>query len=282
MPSHNLEYPKQPYSTVNRYGHRASYSLETIHQIINTCPVLHVSFAAEAPGPGSSSDPDSAFPAILPMIGQMGSFARPSADVGDVLDLYLHGYVSSRMVNRARSAGAESEGEGNDKKKGLPLTVAATHVDGLVLSLTPYSHSYNYRSAVLFGHAEVVTGPAEKLWAMELITNSVVRDRWRHTRVPPTGAEMQSTSILRVAIAGGSAKVQRSPPSDAKADLADAELTARVWTGIVPLHLTAAEPVPIPAGNGGDAKKVPPYLREYVDGLNQSAREMALEVAEGG
>lgn len=41
---------------------------------------------------------------------------------------------------------------------------------------------------------------------MELITNSVVRDRWRHTRVPPNGAEMQSTSILRVKIAGGSAK----------------------------------------------------------------------------
>ena len=26
------------------------------------------------------------------MIGQMGSFDRPSADLGDVLDLYLHGY----------------------------------------------------------------------------------------------------------------------------------------------------------------------------------------------
>ena len=25
---------------------------------------------------------------------------------------------------------------------------------------------------------------------MELITNSVVPDRWRHTRVPPTGAEL--------------------------------------------------------------------------------------------
>lgn len=108
------------------------------------------------------------------MIGQMGSFARPSADVGDVLDLYLHGYVSSRMVNRARVAGTKSEDEGEDnhdekkekkEKKGLPLTVAATHVDGLVLSLTPYSHSYNYRSAVLFGHAEVVTDAAEKLWA---------------------------------------------------------------------------------------------------------------------
>jgi hypothetical protein len=31
------------------------------------------------------------------MIGQMGSFARPSADLGDVLDLYLHGFVMSLL-----------------------------------------------------------------------------------------------------------------------------------------------------------------------------------------
>ena len=48
---------------------------------------------------------------------------------------------------------------------GLPLTVAATILDGFVLSLTPNSHSYNYRSAVLFGHALLVTNVEEKLWA---------------------------------------------------------------------------------------------------------------------
>ena len=48
----------------------------------------------------------------------------------------------------------------------------------LVLSLTPFSHSYNYRSVVLFGHATLVTDAEEKLWAMQLITNSVVPDRW--------------------------------------------------------------------------------------------------------
>jgi hypothetical protein len=40
----------------------------------------------------------------------------------------------------------------------------------------------------------------EKLWAMELITNSVVPDRWKHTRVPPNNAEMQSTQILKVKV----------------------------------------------------------------------------------
>lgn len=128
-----------------------------MHQIVNASSVLHVSFVT----------PDSPFPTVLPMIGQMGSFARPSADTRDVLDLYLHGYVSAQVANLARKAGGAGGHEGADEGTGtgLPLTVAATILDGFVLSLTPNSHSYNYRSAVLFGHALLVTDVEEKLWA---------------------------------------------------------------------------------------------------------------------
>ncbi len=80
------------------------------------------------------------------------------------------------------------------------MCIAASKVDGLVLTLTPNSHNYNYRSAVLFGHATLVEDLDEKLWAMKLITNSVVPDRWEHTRVPPNNAEMQSTQILKVKV----------------------------------------------------------------------------------
>ena len=41
-------------------------------------------------------------------------------------------------------------------ESGLAVTIAATKVDGIVLSLTPNSHSYNYRSAVLFGYGSLV------------------------------------------------------------------------------------------------------------------------------
>jgi len=73
---------------------------------------------------------------ILPMIGQTGSFQRPSADLGDVQDLYLHGYVSSRIMRLSREPGEAEE------ETGLPVAVAASHVDGIVLALTPNSHSY--------------------------------------------------------------------------------------------------------------------------------------------
>ncbi|KAI1260190.1 hypothetical protein F5Y18DRAFT_406558 [Xylariaceae sp. FL1019] len=259
MPTQDLQYPTRPFSKVNRYDVRATYALETIHQLVNTCPILHVSFNV----------PDTPFPMMLPMIGQMGSFERPSADTGDVLDLYLHGYVSSRLINLSR----KSDGE---EPSGLPITVGASHIDGLVLSLTPNSHSYNYRSAVLFGHAEIVTEVDEKQWAMELITNSVVRNRYSNTRVPPNGAEMQSTSVLRVRIASGSAKIRSGMPSDDKSDMEDQELLGRVWTGVVPVHYTFGEPMPGPYNR---VEKVPEYLDEYVKEQNADGKEIALEAA---
>ncbi|KAI1815916.1 hypothetical protein GGS20DRAFT_293737 [Poronia punctata] len=260
MPTEDLQYPTKPYSKVNRYDVRATYSLETIHQIVNTCPILHVSFIV----------PDSPFPMTLPMIGQMGSFARPSADTGDVLDLYLHGYVSSRLMNLSRN------NNNNPDNKGFPLTISASHIDGLVLSLTPNSHSYNYRSATLFGHAVPVTDVSEKLYAMQLITDSVVRDRYRNTRVPPNGAEMQSTTILRVAVETGSAKVRSGMPSDEKGDLEDGELCGRVWTGVVPVSYRFGEPL----GSGyNKVEEVPGYLKEYVGDTNRDWEEGAVEAA---
>jgi nitroimidazol reductase NimA-like FMN-containing flavoprotein (pyridoxamine 5'-phosphate oxidase superfamily) len=228
--------------------HTAVYSLTTIHSIINHTPVLHVSF---------TPSPDDPFPVILPMIGQMASFSRPSAGIGEPLDLYLHGYISSRIMNLARAA---------PESKGLPVCIAASKVDGLVLTLTPNSHNYNYRSAVLFGYATLVEAVDEKLWAMELITNSVVPDRWRHTRVPPNKAEMSSTQILRVRIDSGSAKVREGVPNDEKCDLEDKEVLKSVWTGVLPLYEQFGEPVPGPYNEVGE---VPEYVLRYREQTNR-------------
>ncbi|KAI0125249.1 hypothetical protein BJ170DRAFT_496448 [Xylariales sp. AK1849] len=266
MPSYELEYPKQPFSTVNRYNNRASYSLEQIHSIVNTTHFLNVSF----------TDPQSPFPKVIPMIGQMGSFSRPSADAGEVLDLYLHGYVSSRLLNLSRDQDASSGGRAQARETGLPVTVSATHVDGLVLALTPNNHSYNYRSAVLFGHAELVADAAEKLYAMELITNAVVPDRWRNSRVPPTKGEMSSTGLLRVKIVAGSAKIRSGMPGDDKADAENEEVTGRVWTGVVPVWSQMGEPIPSPENKVGS---VPAYIGEFVSDGNAWAGEAAVEQA---
>ncbi|KAK4190797.1 hypothetical protein QBC35DRAFT_448987 [Podospora australis] len=290
MPRQDLEYPKEPHSTINRYSQNGNYTLETIHSIINSTPFLHVSF----------NTPDSPFPAVIPMIGQMGSFERPSADLGDVLDLYIHGYafplplflppslppvppamsprrltsggryISSRLISTTRTTSSP---------EGLPLTVAASTVDGLVLSLCPFTHSYNYRSAVLFGYATLVTDPAEKLYAMELITNAVAPRRWQDTRSPPTAGELASTSLLRVKITTGSAKIRTGPPNDDKADLENKEVTSKAWTGVVPVYTVMGEPR---ASAYNEVERPPKSLEDWRQDMNADGQDYAERAAVRG
>ena len=227
---------------------------------MNSSPVLHVSFTPA---------PDDPFPVILPLIGQMGSFDRPSASISEPLECYLHGYVSSRIMNLSR----KSIEEGG---KGLPVCIAATKVDGLVLTLTPNSHNYNYRSAVLFGYASLVTSVEEKLWAMQLITNSVVAGRWNETRVPPNAAEMQSTQILKVHIDSGSAKVREGVPSDENVDLNNKDVLERVWTGVLPMYEYLGDPIP---GPYNEVMEIPQHIVHYRKSLNEANSGYAIEAA---
>lgn len=236
----------------------ASYALKAIHGLINSSQLLNVSF----------NPPNSPFPVILPMIGQMGSFDRPSADLGDPLDLYLHGYVSSRMFNTGRAASSDSA-----QPDGMPVCVAASHVDGLVLALSAFASSYNYRSVVLFGHATIVEDNAEKLYAMELITDSVVPGRWANSRLPPTNGELQSTAILRVKIASGSAKFRDGGVGDEKQDLENEQVVNSYWTGVVPVHQVMPEPIPAPHNK----IEVPRYLSEYIKDFNDESRNTAID-----
>ncbi|PLN83306.1 hypothetical protein BDW42DRAFT_67445 [Aspergillus taichungensis] len=284
-----LTYPKLPFNTVNRHNDRATYDLSSIHSIINTTQVLHVSFNT------GDSNNDNPFPAILPMIGAMGSFEYPSADINEPMDCYLHGYVSSRIMNLARAASASSPSPGvststgtetgtetetttENTKQGLPVCIAASKLDGLVLSLTPNSHSYNYRSAILHGYASLVTDPAEKLYAMRLMTDSVVAGRWAGTRVPPDGAEMASTAVLRVRVVGGSGKIRDGGVSDERKDSGDESVTGRVWTGVVPVWETFGEPVRDGDGRVGE---VPGYLAEFVERRNAENRAYAVGAVRG-
>jgi len=173
---------------------------------------------------------------MIPMLGFMDSFSDPNASLAEPLDLYLHGYISSRLMHLSGTSSSDEEG--------LPLTIAATHLDGLVLALTPNHHSYNYRSAILHGFASPVTDADEKIWAMEKITNGVIDHRWENTRVPPTKTEITSTQILKVRIVDASAKVRSGWPSDDRADMKNEELRAKIWVGVVPAWITYGAPVP--------------------------------------
>lgn len=195
------------------------------------------------------------------MIGVMGSFDYPSASLEEPMNCYLHGYVSSRIMKLATAS-----------EQGLPVCVAATKVDGLVLSLTPNSHSYNYRSAILHGYAKVVETAEEKLYAMQLITNSVVQDRWENSRTPPDAAEMQSTVILKVQIVSGSGKIRDGGPNDDLKDKSRDDLTGNIWTGVVPVWETFGEPVPGPLNR---VDGVPEHISNHRAEMNRKNEEYA-------
>ncbi|RDW72075.1 hypothetical protein BP5796_08109 [Coleophoma crateriformis] len=255
-------YAKHPRSTVNRYGKpRGRYDYQTIHSVVNTVPVFHVSF----PTP----DEDDPFPAMIPMLGFMGDFSAPgSDDLARPLDLYLHGYISSRLMKLG--------GTGDGVHEGLPLTIAATHLDGLVLALTPNHHSYNYRSAILHGFGTAVTDADEKMWALEKITNAVVTDRWQNTRLPPTKAEMISTQVIKVSVVSASAKIRAGMPGDDRNDMKNDELRAKTWIGVVPTWTQYGQPIASPENR---VKEVPAHVRDFVKAVNEREEGTAKDAA---
>jgi len=274
------EYPKNARSTVNRYRGRgtlstalqaryqfsnsiilAAYDYETIHAIVDESPVLHVSFNP------STDDP---FPTILPMIGCTGSFADPPTPASAPLDVYLHGYVSSRLMRLPSSEDSSSS------EDGLPICIAATLLDGLVLALTPNHHSMNYRSAVLHGYATLVTDVEESLWAMELITDRLIPNRWGNTRVPPNKVEMQSTSILRVSIVSASAKIRNGGPGEDRKDEKDKTIRGKVWTGVVPVWNALGAPIPAE----GNMVPIPDHVKQLVGAWNSDNKKKAKAAAE--
>ncbi|KAI5807963.1 hypothetical protein DFH27DRAFT_510605 [Peziza echinospora] len=250
-PKNAFTYPKLPVNKVVRYNTRASYDTETIHTLINASPLVHISF----------NDPSNpSHPAMLPMMAQMGSFSNPSSSISDALDVYLHSHITSRLsILSAAPAG-------------LPITISAAKVDGLVLSLSPFSHSYNYRSAVVHGTAELVTDDEEKMYAMEILTEGVVRGRWAGSR-RPSEAEIKSTGVVRVRVSTGSAKSRVGGPGEERRDLEDEGTRERVWAGVVPVWEVLGEPVP--SGENRVAE-VPEYLAGWVEGRSREAEGYAV------
>ncbi|ARJ67372.1 flavin-nucleotide-binding protein [Magnetospirillum sp. ME-1] len=135
----------------------------------------------------------------------------------------FHGGMGSRL-GRMMAAGAD-------------LCVTVTLVDGLVLARSAFHHSMNYRSVVLFGQAEEISGPAEKEAALAALIEKLTPGRYASVR-PPTQKELAATRLLALPIAEGSAKVRSGPPVDDEADM-----SWPVWAGVVPVAVVKGEPV---------------------------------------
>jgi hypothetical protein len=94
----------------------------------------------------------------------------------------------------------------------------------------------NYRSVVLFGRADLVTDPEEKLIGLKTVSDQIISGRWEEVR-QPNQKELKATSVLSIPINEGSAKVRTGPPVDDKEDY-----DLDIWAGIMPIKLIYGEP----------------------------------------
>ncbi len=141
-------------------------------------------------------------------------------------ELFFHGSPASRML---RAVG-----------QGVEVCVTVTLVDGLVLARSAFHHSMNYRSVVVFGTALPVASAEEKLRVLRALSDHLIKGRWQEVRSPAPN-ELKGTLVLSLPINEASAKVRTGPPIDDEGDYG-----LRVWAGVLPLKMAAAEPVADP------------------------------------
>ncbi|MGD0602237.1 MAG: pyridoxamine 5'-phosphate oxidase family protein [Streptosporangiaceae bacterium] len=156
--------------------------------------------------------------------------------VGDTL--YLHGSSANATFMAAA---------------GQPVCVTVTHLDGLVCARAVFSHSMNYRSAMIYGVARLVTGQAMRVEALRVITEHLTPGQWSYAR-QPSAKELAATSVLELPLTEASVKVRDGGPTDEPADYA-----LDVWAGVVPVTVSFGEPVPDTALRPGIS--APAHLR---------------------
>ena len=204
MDEENAQHPPSERTRVRRFPELARYDRPTIDAILDEALVCHLGFVLEAK------------PFVIPTL---------HARVGD--ELYVHGSAASRTLRALSDA--------------IPVSVAVTLLDGIVLARSAFESSVNYRSVVLFGTARVIEDQEEKLRALEALTEQLVPGRWAEVR-PVTDKELKATTVLAFPIEEASVKISEGPPDDA--DSPDADLP--IWAGVIPVETRFLPPVTAP------------------------------------
>lgn len=206
---------------LRRLPNRGSHELEDVCQILDAGFLAHVGFNVDGQ------------PFVIPTLyGREGEA------------LFLHGSAASRMLRELDS--------------GIQACVNVTLVDGLVLARSAFHHSMNYRSVVAFGTARKINDPDQKMEALRVISEHLIRGRWNDVRLP-NEKELKATAVLEFTMEEASAKVRIGPPMDDEEDYA-----LPVWAGVLPLAFTPS--LPIPDSRLPQHTLVPEYVRRYRNG----------------
>ncbi|MFZ1750970.1 MAG: pyridoxamine 5'-phosphate oxidase family protein [Saprospiraceae bacterium] len=187
------------FNKITRGANRAVYDEDALYEVLDAGFLCHVSFQYE---------------------GQVRMIPTAYGRHGD--QLYFHGSSKNFMLRQITD--------------GQTICVGVTHLDGIVLARTLYDTSANYRSAVLFGEASLVDDQEEKMNALKIITENIIKGRWDEVSVGSDN-ELKATIVIRLQVESASVKIRQGGPEG------DEDKESDVWSGHIPLNLTAGQPV---------------------------------------
>lgn len=204
-------------TTINRLKKRAVEDRQEMYDILDSTILCHIAYVEDGQ------------PYVLPY-----GFVRD----GD--RILIHGSSGARFMR--------------ELAKGVPTCVTVTKLDGLVVARTTYDSSMNYRSVVILGKAEEVTGP-EKNSLLEKVSNGLLPGRVSEVR-PSTGKELAATSLLSISLEEASVKVRTGMPEDGEGS------GTGVWAGVIPVRIAADEAIPADAES--EALPIPESVKAFI------------------
>lgn len=204
---------------LKRLSHKASDSQENLYSILDDTFVAHVGVI------------DNGLPLVIPMAhGRSGN------------RLYLHGSTGSRLM-RLMAANPD-------------VCVSITELNALKIARSTFNTGMHYRSAVIFGKANLVPDQ-EKLVALDTLSNSLIPGRVEEAR-PTTKKELAATIIIWLELNETSVKISTNEVDDPEEDM-----NLGYWAGILPLKTVALEP--IPADEESSSLPVPRSVRRLIE-----------------
>lgn len=206
--------PPSERTRVRRVASYAHYDAALLHAIIDDAYLCHIAFNDDK-----------------------GAHCIPTACWREGEHLYIHGSNGSRMLKRL----VENE-----------CCVTITHLDGLVLARSAFSHSMNYRSAMIYGRFEVVAD-AEARPAMEAFMEKLAPGRQAQVRAG-SDKEYAATTVMRIALTEAACKMRTGGPKDDEEDM-----SWPVWAGVLPFARRHEAPVMHPDCTA----EAPDYVRNW-------------------
>jgi uncharacterized protein len=149
-------------------------------------------------------------------------FVLPYAFVRDGDRILIHGSSGARFMR--------------ELAKGVPTCVTVTKLDGMVVARTTYDSSMNYRSVVILGKAQEITGP-EKNELLEKVSDGLLPGRTKEVRTS-TAKELAATTLLSISLDEASVKVRTGMPEDGEGS------GTGVWSGVIPVRIVADQAIP--------------------------------------